>query len=207
MFTAIASLVLAQSFTLEPTDDVWVYMHAQDQASDPFLRAWGTEGDATGEGASYSVLKFDLSSIPAGEIISAKLILTSPGDIAFIREDSEKAPLQIRMATAQFEEENFSFGSVDKIKPSGKAEAIFATGVVIPSADQKDFKVEINLLSKEGKFIAELTKSTKTANKNFGLALTSTLDPAQAGDGGIYKFYSRNNQDAEKRPKLVIELK
>ena len=207
MLSLLASIVLDQTLTIEPSDDVWVYVHAQDQSSDPYLRAWGTEGDSVGPGASFSVLKFDLSTLPEGQIISAKLVLTSPGEIGYIKEDSEKSPIQVRIAPSKFEEENFSFATADSVRPASGEGSIFGSTAVTPSADQKDFKVEINLMPKSSKFLTSVSEVTKTPNKLIGLALTSVLDPAQAGEGGIYKFYSRNNSDETKRPKLVFQFK
>lgn len=206
---SLIAFALFTTTTFEATDDVWVYEHAQDQTSDEFVRVWGSGGvavEAPGSGgASWSMLKFDLSKLSTNEIKSAKLVLTSFGDVAFLKSDSVKGPIQVRPCPATFEEENFSFAKAADFMPNRDDKSIFGTAVVDPRVDQKDFVVEVDLLAGKGDFKKAVSTALQSPNKLLGLALTSTLDPQEAGDGGIYKFYSRNTKDAQKHPKLVIE--
>lgn len=209
MLIALAALA-SSTFTVEPTDDVWVYMHAAPQSSDPYLRAWGIDGrdlalereDVTA--TSWSTLKFDLSKAPTGTLKFAKLVLTAPAELDLPKEETEKTPLNVRPAPVTFEEETFTFGDAEKVFPTRGPEAIFGKASPVPTLDGKDFKIEIDLLQGKG-FKEYLAKSLATPNKLLGLALTSALDPAAAGDGAIYKVYSRN-AEPEKRPKLTLEF-
>ncbi len=210
MFASLALLSLA-TFTLEPSDDVWVYQHAQSQASDPFLRACGVDGrDLAIEGedvtaTSWSVLKFDLATAPKGTLKSAKLVLPAPGDLDLLKEETEKHPILVRPAPVAFEEETFQFGNAEKVFPDRKAEAVFGSAPATSTLSGQDFKIEIDLFKGKGGFKAYYDKAQATPNKLLGLALTSVLNPETAGDGAIYKVYSRNAEPA-RRPKLILEL-
>lgn len=211
MLSSLAFLLASATVTIEPSDDIWVYQHAQAQSADPFLRAWGIEGrDLADEGegvtaTSWSVMKFDLTKLPKGTITGAKLVLTAPGDVGYIADETKETPIFVRSAPAKFEEESFQFADAETVFPPRSKSPIFGKASPIPSADQNDFKVEIDLMGKESKFAEEVKKALATPNNLLGLALTSGMDPQTAGDGAIYKFYSRNAEET-KRPKLILTI-
>ncbi|MBS1723370.1 MAG: hypothetical protein JSS66_10500 [Armatimonadetes bacterium] len=211
----LASLLLLASFTqprevtLEPTDDVWVYQFAEDQANDPFLRVWGDEQGAVGKSFeghltfSYSCLKFEIPAGTTGPLTGAKLVLTHAPEPGWDSKDAEKNPLEARSLTTEWEEENWTYEQAAKIHPSADANTIYGSGwSPAPSTDQT-FKIEIDLLKGKGGFSASFEKAASSPSRLIGIALTSTLSPQEAGENGIYKLYSKSNEPAL-RPKLVL---
>src|SRR5215475_5485714 len=70
LLATLAMGLAPQTIELTPTDDIWVYSHADDPQKDEYLRCWGADGMAvapTGEELeefSYSYLKFNLNKLP-----------------------------------------------------------------------------------------------------------------------------------------------
>ncbi len=212
--TLAGSLMLARpvlgSFELPCVDDIWVYPHSFDQ-TDGSLRAWGSGGRSVPDGKeagsiSWSCLKFDVSSLPEGAKISgAKLVIFFPSAPTFTNDQAKATPLEVRSVSAEFEEETFKFGFADKVFPKAGDEGLFGSGSpdLVDNADQPH-RFEIDLLKGTGDFAKALTAARMTQNKQVAIALTSKIDPEEAGDGGVYKLFSCN---AEKgvRPVLVID--
>ena len=214
----LAALCLVSAFASSvevapASDDIWIYPHASDQVSDAFLRCWGSNGFAVSDpessdaATSWSCLKFDLSTIKTtGEIKSAKLVLYMVAGIELTKEDTKKWPLQARAVTTRFEEETFTFDLAKTVMPKGDKESVFGEASPEPNSDENPTKVEIDLMKGPAKFGKWYEECLATPNKLVGLAITSTLDPQEAGDGQIYKFHSRNG-DKKLVPTLVIEYK
>lgn len=206
MLAAIAVLALAP-LELPAVADAWVYSHAGDPANDLYVRCWGgDEGavgtvDATGSNFSYSLLKFDASSVQ-GEIASAKLVLWHAPKPAFSAEESKESPLEARSVKGTFDERNWSFAKAATALPNKGETGLYGEAVVVPGQESESAKVEIDLLPGKGGF----AKSVQ-GQREFTIALTSRLNPESAGQGKFYKLFSRHSEKAEMRPKLVIQMK
>lgn len=203
----VASLVcLALTLELTPTDDIWVYSHASDQVNDPFLRVWGSNGEAvTGSGgdspASWSLLSFDLTKLPSGvKLTSAKLVLHQVPKPTFSYEDSVSTPVEVRPVKAGFKEKDWSIADADDYKPDAGDNAVYGSAAVKPGADDQPVKVEIDLLSGKRDLRAEIEKAL-AGDKQLGLALASRIEIGTTRK--TYKFYSRAAED-KLRPRLVL---
>ncbi|MDK3157654.1 hypothetical protein QPK87_13860 [Kamptonema cortianum] len=207
MISTLALIYLAKSVELTPIDDVWVYPHSSDQVGDHYLRCWGSGGQSVADvsrgaaSVSWSCLKFDLSGIE-GSIKSAKLVLWLPHPRGFTPDQAKEAPIEVRLVSSKFEEETFTFDDAKDVMPGRDVASIL--GMLSPDLpdDEKSLSISIPL-NKDGamKRLNELAKGDKV----FAVALTSKIDPETAGEGGIYKFFSRNGP-APTRPKLILEI-
>ncbi|MBL8068346.1 MAG: hypothetical protein JNM28_07835 [Armatimonadetes bacterium] len=211
MTAALALLFAAQTATLAPTDDVWVYHFAPDQTSDPFLRCWGAEGLSSadpniGDAGSWSAMKFDVSKLPSGKLLGTTLTLYFVPNPNIDPEIGKKYPLEVRSTSAEFEEENFSFEGAEKIRPKADKAFLLATKPIEFYANATEpVKVEIDLGGSEGKFMAALQQARKSPKHELGLAFTTALTPDEAGESMIYKFYSRNSEKAT-QPVLTLKF-
>jgi hypothetical protein len=192
---------------LNPTDDVWVYQCAEDQASDPLLRAWGSEEGALGstfEGHlpfSYSCLKFQLPPVDSNsKLASATLLLTHAPEPGWDPVQAEKNPLQARALTSEWEEENWTYETAAKVHPGKDKTAVYGAGFSKP-AGEEPFTISIPLTEGESRFLADFDKAQAQSSRYLGIALTTTLRPE--GENSTYKVYSRNNE-AKLRPVLVL---
>lgn len=206
---ALAALAAPQTFSLPATDDIWIYHFAQEQVSDPYLRCWGSQGtvasdpNAGGGESSWSCIKFDMSSVKQeGELKSAVLTIWLVAGSALGEEETKKWPVEIRAVSPQFNESNFQVRDAKSVLPDTSKAAIFGTASPQPTADEKPVKVEIDLMKGPAKFAEWFKKCHETPNKSIAFAMTTTLDPQEAGEGQIYKFHSRNGDKT-----LVPELK
>lgn len=209
MITALTLLAAAQTITLNPTDDVWVYKFAADQTSDPFLRCWGTDSKSVadpdaGEAGSWSVMKFDISKLPTTKLTSATLDLYFVPNPNIDEALGKKYPIEVRTVSSKFEEENFSLDQAASIKPT--LDSLIATNpVTLYSNAEGPSKVTINLLAKQGSFEKILAEAQKSQSKELAFALTSALTPDEAGESLIYKFYSTNSEKST-RPTLTLNF-
>ncbi len=219
MLSLILALTIAQQTpaspivqSVEPTDDVWVYQYAQDQAADPFLRAWGSsEEGAVGKnftdhmGFSYSCLKFELPKPPEKmHLKGAKLVLLHAGDPGWDPADAKKHPLEARALPVRFEEESWTYETAAKVHPSDDPNTIYGTGYAAPP-DDKSFPIEIDLMTGKGDFGSDYKKAVADPDRVICIALTTSLVPDGAGENTIYKLFSRNNSP-ELRPKLLLNF-
>lgn len=210
MTSLLAFALLAQpsvEITIEASDDVWVYGHAQDQSQDEYVRCWGSDGQAVsadGTAGSWSLIKFAVKPDQAKGAGRVWLELTMPGKVGWDAADAKAFPLQVRWGNANFSEKEWEFGLASTVIPSAAEDAIIGVASPEPGQDEKPraFRVE---LSKNPRFKTWLENAAKGKESAvLSLALTSTIDPVQAGEGGIYKFFSRNTENAAYRPKLVL---
>ncbi len=211
MILSLALFAASTKLALHPIDDVWVYPHAADQR-EPYLRFWGSGGDSvpldgSETSISWSVLKFDLSKIPAGKLEKATLtVWLIPGTI-LKQGDVDESPIEVRAVSSKFEEESFTFHEAPLVLPSPEAPDLFGTGSpVIYDNAEKPAKTEINLLAKESTFAKYLEIARTSRQKELGLALTSKLDPSTGGQGLIYKIFSTNAEDKALRPQLELSF-
>lgn len=211
-------LVLAQAqsaqkmeIDIQPTDDVWVYQHAENQAVDEFLRAWGDGESSTPAKAedytaiSWSALSFDLSKMPKKKLKKAVLVLWAFGQAGYDAAISKKFPLEVRPCPSAFKEDGFQFIDADKVLPKSGADQILGQVSPKPSSDATDFAVEIDLLKGKANFNDYFAKCRDSETHRMGLALSTAMDPSFAGDSTIYKFYSRN-ADKGKCPTIVMQF-
>jgi hypothetical protein len=201
----------ADTFELVPTDDVWVYPHASEPETDPYLRAWGdgaSSVDAPGRTPdihSYSYLRFDLSQLPTKfKVLEAKLKLVHAPDPAFAEADSKAAPLEARALAGEFNEKTWTFESAAKVSPVGGKEALWGSALVGSAEKGKAIPIELDLLKGESRFAEALVKASAGASRTLGLALTSKITPEEGG--GVYKVLSKDGPK-ESRPvlRLVVE--
>jgi hypothetical protein len=208
MIAALAAIVIglpAQTLELTPTDDVWVYPHASNP-QDELLRVWGNASQSVAtdpngaEEFGYSYVKFDLAKLPKdSKVTAATLLLTHSPDPAWTAPDAKSSPLEVRPLIGTFVEKTWDYGMAKTVSPLGGKDGIL--GKFAPE------KVESG---KPVKFEIDLTKGTAKLEKYllaggpFNIALTSTLDPSEIGNRATYKFYSKDYEKTEYRPKLVI---
>lgn len=209
MLAAIAALTLgltAQTLELTPTDDVWVYPHASDPQKDGYLRVWGTGGLAVASDPtqadeySYSYLKFDLAKLPKTAVLkSVVLTLTHTADPTWQASDAKASPLEARQLGKDFTEKSWEYGLGKTIFPGGKKEDVFGSFAPAKFEAGQPIKFELDLLKGPNKLLL-------SSGGSFNLALTSTLDPSAIGNRAVYKFYSKDYDKVEYRPKLVIQF-
>lgn len=208
MLTVLASLVLGvgvQTLEFVPTDDVWVYPHASDPQKDGYLRVWGVDGQAVAtdpaqaEEFSYSYLKFDLAKLPAdAKVKSAILTLTHTLDPTWQASDAKAAPLEARLLKGDFAEKSWDFGLGKTVFPVSGKDAVLGSFAPTKVDAGQPIKFEIDLLKGPAKFVPTNAKLT--------IALTSSLDPSAIGNRAVYKFYSKDYDKVEYRPKLTIVI-
>ncbi len=207
MLAALVAVVLAApagTIELTPTDDIWVYPHASDPQKDGYLRVWGVDGSAVASDPqmadeySYSYLKFNVSKVPKdAKVRSVKLLLTHTPDPAWAAADSKAAPLEARLLAKDFSEKQWEFGSAKTIYPAAAKEAILGTAYAGKLEAGKPTVFEMDLTKASSKLLGK--------SDDLLIALTSALNPSAIGNRAVYKFYSKDYDKAEYRPKLVVE--
>jgi hypothetical protein len=193
-----ASLLVLQSVTLSPTDDVWAYPHAGDPARDALLRVWGVDGKAVpgkdDDMGSFSV-SFLRFAMPAEwtKLKSAKLRLTLAPNPAFTPEMAKASPLEVRLAKREVIEKDYDFATIETALPVADAGGILAEGAPAQwTADQPIL------------LVIDLTKSLdKLKGPIFTLALTSRIEVAN--NRASYRIYSREATEVDRRPALILE--
>ncbi len=208
MITALAALTLglaAQTLELTPTDDVWVYPHASDPQKDGYLRVWGVGGQAVASDPgqadeySYSYLRFDLAKLPKGaKVAKATLTLMHTSDPAWQAKEAQAAPIEVRLVSKEFSEKAWDFSMGKTTFPTAGKEAVVSSFAPTKLEAGQPTKFEIDLL--KGPFKLDFSKTS------MALALTSTLDPSAIGNRAVYKFFSKDYDKVEYRPKLVIQF-
>ncbi len=207
MIAALAALTLgfaAQTLELTPTDDVWVYPHASDPQKDGYLRVWGAGGlavasdPAQADEYSYSYLKFNLEKLPKDAVVkSAVLVLMHTPDPAWQVADAKRNPLEVRSLGKDFAEKTWGYEQGRTVFPGGRKEDVFGSFFPEKIEAEQPIKFEIDLLKGPAKV-------SFTSGGTVALALTSTLDPSEIGNRATYKFYSKDYDKSEYKPKLVL---
>jgi hypothetical protein len=201
--------VPAQTVELIPTDDVWVYPFAGDATKDTFLRVWGASGRSVADGQdsvdefSYSLLQWDVSSLPKGELKEAKLIVFHIAETELSPALSRGNPMEVRPLATGWTEKGWQHSMVSKFAPMAGEKAVFGSGFLGQIETGKPFKIEIDLLKGPGDFKAHLIEACRAESKKVALGLTSKLNPAEMGRSAIYKLYSKDGP-AETRPVLRV---
>ena len=209
MLAALA--FLATTVTLTPTDDVWVYPHASDQAGDIYLRVWGAEGRevptkvAEIQDFGFSYLKWDVSKVPSGTLTAAKLILTHIPNPGFAADYAKDNPLHVRPVGSNWNEKTWEYDMAEQIMPDADAKNIFGGGFPTKWEPGKEFTITIDLMKGPGNFKAYLDQAEHSKDHALAVALTAGLDVEAFGQGSIYKVYS-TNADAPKRPRLELTI-
>jgi hypothetical protein len=209
MLTALAAALLSQTFTLQASDDVWVYPHASEPATDLFLRVWGAEGKAApsnaseAESFSMAYLKWSLVGMPtASKLTGAKLELTQVAKPGYSLQQAKDMPLEARSVPSSFGESDWKYELLEGLLPKAGKEDVYGSGY--PETLEGDtINISVDLLKGKG-FADALAKAMSDPKKEIGIALTSSMNMAELGRSSIYKIYSRDERDEKLRPKLVL---
>lgn len=202
----------AQSLSVNPTDDVWVYTHAIDLSYDPIGRVWGNSVDSHVpswppiEDFSYTYLKFDLTGTAPGQymLTSANLRVThrvtSSG--TFTREAGEANPLEARGLSGTFSETTWSFANPTNPYPEAKLFGIGNMNNYNPSAS---FDITLNL--KNPVFQNEFNTAVNSGAKTLRIALTTKM-PVTGQVGALpYRVFTRDHTVNSQRPLLSLSFK
>jgi hypothetical protein len=187
-----AALLLAATIKAMPTDDVWLYQHAQSQASDPYLRAWGGAGGPL-EG-SMSVLRFT----PSAEMLGpgrVELVLHLDKGLEIGTADGKAEPLEVRLATGSISEADWSYEMASEVKVGA---AVIGKGG--PETDDFDEARPIRIRLDESEAFQKAWAALQPGQPIL-LALTTKMQPAGV-EGGYYRVYSRNAASDELKPRL-----
>jgi hypothetical protein len=209
--TLIAAAVFSLPATVEihPSDDVWAYPHAQDQAQDEFLRVWGYEGQSVAKSAAeseslgYSFMKFDLSGLPEKALKGAELVLTHPPKPTFTLEQAKASPLEARPAVVGISEKNWTYSDLSKFMPPAGKEAVYGSGAPGAISEDSAFEIRIDLTKGPGGFLKAFEAAR--SGKAIALSLTSTMSPADSETRSTYKVYSRNSAKGKPVLRLTFE--
>jgi len=207
MVAWLIAALAAETISIEPSDDIWVYPHASDQVNDPYLRVWGADGKSLAGDAmeansfSYSYLRFAIPKSAQGKrIISAKLVMSHVAQPAWDERFGTTYPLEVRAVGAFPSEGKWRYDSdLPNFMPKAGDEGLFVKQGIKTGSGKDGTKIEIEF----GKGALRLNELAKSGNIDFALA--STLNPAEIGDRIVYKFYSRS-AEAANRPKLVLTI-
>lgn len=201
LFAAVTSFTSVEV----ATDDIWVYPHASDPATDVFLRAWGnSDGPVAGVedgAASYSLVKFKTVD-GAGPIKSATLILWLAPNPVYGADEVANTPLQARLARGDFSESAWSDAVEKRVRPYGHPDHVLGFGAPMKIVENEPSEVKIDLLKGPADFRAAYDRA-RTAG-SIGLAITTSLSP-DGRQGYSYKLHSRHAGEVL-APKLVIEF-
>ena len=205
----VAALAV-QTFTLTPSDDLWIYPHASDPAGDLFMRVWGVGGKAApatasdAEDFSMGYLKWSLVGTPTGgKLKEAKLTLTQLAKPGYTLEQAKAMPLEARPLPAGFSEPTWKPDFLTEFLPKPGKDDIYGTGSP-ESLEGETVNITIDLLKGKGGFADAIAKAQSDAKKEFAIALTSSMDMAELGRTSIYKIYTKEEKDEKLRPKLVL---
>lgn len=200
----------SRALYLTPTDDIWVYAHAEDPQKDPFLRAWGSNGKSVGipgddpNAFSYSLLKWDLSGFPANsKLAEAQILFTAAPEAGYTAKDAAAAPLEVRLVKGGFAESDWDYADAVKYTPGGDETIVGLTSPTIVT--DTEFKIVIDLMKGPAEFRKVFEEAMKKG-KTLSLAITSHIDPTSLGMKGVYKVYSKDATDPAVRPSLRIVL-
>lgn len=207
VLSSFALAASAQTIELTPTDDVWVYPHASDNA-DAYLRIWGSEGKSVAgpgneiELFSYSYLRFDTTTLPKDKkLVHAKLVLHHVANPTWSDSIAEGAPVEVRGLNGTFDEKTWNFERVDKINPTTGNEGLLSKlspKVAKPAESVTTVELPFEVKGNFGEYL----KKSSPGGALF-LALASSLDPQSSGERTVYKFYSKDGPK-DSRPKLVL---
>jgi hypothetical protein len=210
MISLLSLALLGQTMTLFPSDDIWVYPHASDGASDGFLRVWGVDGRSVpadaGEAEEFSlgILRFSLMGTPVGQkLTTATLVVNNVPKPGFSAEQSKAAPLEARAVHAGFAEKGWEYSKVGAVLPARGSESLYGTGWATDVAGDS-VAISIDLLNDKGDFSKALENSQKDPAKVIAIALTSRINPSELGRSAIYKLFSKEEKDEKLRPRLIL---
>ncbi|MCW5938791.1 MAG: hypothetical protein KF884_05410 [Fimbriimonadaceae bacterium] len=213
LFLAAASLILivpspAQSLSLRPTDDVWVYEHSVDPGGDPISRVWGDgtrsfrDSYPPGQEFSYTYLRFDLGSLSGSSyrVESAVLRITSR-PAGYSRQAALANPLEARALGRDFTEATWNYADPTNPNPLG----LFGSGDMGGHSTASDFVIPIDLNQNRSLFGQALNAAVK-GDKKLKVALTSRLRVDDMG-GQPYRLYTRDFPLVVRQPLLELTLR
>jgi hypothetical protein len=190
-----AALFQAPIVMAPATDDVWVYTHAADQSSDPFLRAWGgPDGQLSG---SVSVMRFAIPEKAVGAPL-VTLVLHLDAGLEISSADAKAEPIEIRLAKGDVNETTWSYSQAAEVMPASGDEAIIGKGW--PETDDFDQHRPVRIrLDQNAAFKAKW--ASLKAGDSISLAITTKMQP-EGAQGAFYRFASRNSATEGRRPYL-----
>lgn len=207
--TATPSLA-ADTYLLDPSDDVWVYPHAGEPGTDPLMRIWGVSGLAAankGEPAddfSYGYLKFDLSGLPKSlKVTEATLSIALRDNPGFTPDQAKAAPLEVRLMDGDLDEKKWSHSMVTKVFPDNKKESVLGSSFPEKWEADKPVPLSVNLMQAKELFQQGFKRAMGADRPYLLFALTSRLDPSEVGQGAIYRVYTKEGPKGS-RPVLRI---
>jgi TolB protein len=191
-----------ESVIVEASNDVWVYEFASNQDQDSFLRVWGSGlpvaafGEAPDD--SVSLVEFPKTTLPAGEIVSARLVLTHAAPTGSQREHLRTHPVELFSVAPGIDEKRWVKDLAIDHWPAGSA---LARGVVMEDGPEGAFHVAFDVTNDMKEW------RTNFSEKGLAFALFSSLPVGDLGRDAIYKFFSRNAADPTVRPRLEIVVR
>ncbi len=210
ILTALSVAAFAvQTFTLTPSDDLWIYPHAADPAGDSFIRVWGIGGKAApsmaadAEDFSMGYLQWTLVGTPVGgKLKEARLLLTHVAKPGYTLEQAKSMPLEARPLPSGFTEPGWKPELLEQFLPK-PGNDVYGSGA--PDTLQGEtLTITIDLLKGKAGFADAISKAQADPKKEFAMALTSSMDMTELGRTGIYKIYTKEDRDEKLRPKLVL---
>jgi hypothetical protein len=198
----------AQTLSLRPTDDVWVYEHAVDPGGDPVSRVWGDgtrsfkETYPPGQQFSYTYLRFDLSSLTGRSyrVDSATLFITSR-PAGYTRQQALENPLEARLLDKDFTEATWDYTDPSNPNPLG----LFGLGDMRGHSQTSDYAIPIDL-NQNRSYFGQALNSAVNADKTLKIALTSRLR-VDSMSGQPYRIYTRDFPLLPKQPRLELRLR
>jgi hypothetical protein len=199
---------VAQSLSLRPTDDVWVYEHSVDPGGDPISRVWG-DGTRSfrdtyppGQEFSYTYLRFDLGSLTGTsyQVESAVLRITSR-PAGYSRQAALDNPLEARALGKDFTEATWNYADPTNPNPLG----LFGSGDMSGHSTASDYVIPIDL-NKNRSLFGQAFNTAVRSDKKFKVALTSRLRVNDMG-GQPYRLYTRDFPLVVRQPLLELTLR
>lgn len=194
--TTLSSLQ-AQSYSSAPSNDLWVYSHAQDPGGDAVLRVWG-DGTSSynpswppGDAFSHGYLKFDLSGIALGtyDLTSATLTVTHRVTAAgtFTKEVADANPLEARALGTNFSEGTWNYNDPSNPAPQS---TVYGNGDLSQYNSAASFQIPINLLGAD--FNAAFNAAVN-GDQQLAIALTRTMPVSGMVGSSPYRIYSKDH--------------
>ncbi len=214
----LAPPIQADTITLTPSDDVWVYPHASDPGRDETVRIWGAGGRSVAadpidaEDFAYGYLRFKLPAhIKSARIVGATLELTNVINDELDPDEVAASPLEVRPLIGTFDEKSWTYTNIAKTHPNGKV-VWGKGGPKLVKGEPVKISIDLMVRGKDQvgptdfhKVLSASFPATADAEGQLALALTTTVDAAAVGMKRIYKIYTKEAEES-RRPRLVLRF-
>ena len=154
---------------------------------------------------SFSLLRFDPASLPAGKPTKATLVLTLVAGPNFTEEQAKKFPLQARPVEGGFTEKGWKYDLLERFMPAFEPKSVYGTGVPSPwpapekEARDRDRPPEGPRRLPRG--VGGGAEGRKAARDRAHLGARRADQPREQT---LYKVYSKDAPVEELRPRLVF---